>query len=156
MAQHKNLLQNVYLFKGLTQPHLDMIGEVASIETYSPGDDIFTQGDKAMALYVVKFGSVRILQRTHSGESIEVAALGAGSHFGEMAFVDGELRSASASAIEKSEIIYIPYTNLEKLLKTNPAIAVHVYRELAHFLCGRLRMTTQDLGFAREKNLSHF
>lgn len=156
MAQHQNLLQNVYLFKGLSAPHLDLINEVASVEIYGAGDDVFSQGDKAMALYIVKYGSVRILQKTHSGENIEIAALGTGSHFGEMAFVDGEPRSASAVAIEKCEIIYIPYANLSQLLKTNPAIAVHVYRELAHFLCGRLRMTTQDLGFAREKNLSHF
>ncbi len=156
MAQHKNLLQNVYLFKGLGAAQLEMINEVASVENYGPGDDIFSQGDKAMALYIVKYGSVRILQKTHTGESIEVAALGTGSHFGEMAFVDGQPRSASAVAIEKSEIIYIPYSNLEQLLKLNPTIAVHIYRELAHFLCGRLRMTTQDLSFAREKNLSHF
>lgn len=156
MAQHKNLLQNVYLFKGLAASQLELINEVASVENYGPGDDIFSQGDKAMALYIIKYGSVRIVQKTHTGESIEVASLGTGSHFGEMAFVDGQLRSATAVAIEKSEIIYIPYSNLEQLLKANSGIAVHVYRELAHFLCGRLRMTTQDLSFAREKNLSHF
>ena len=34
--------------------------------------------------------------------------------------------------------------------------AVKFYRSLALFLCGRLRLTTTDLSFAREKNLRHF
>ncbi len=156
MAQHKNLLQNVYLFKGLANSYLELISEIGVLETYLPGDEVFLQGDKALALYIIKYGSVRILQKGPSGEEIEVASLGTGSHFGEMAFVDGEVRSASAIAIEKSEIVSLPYENLRQLLGANPAIAVNVYRELAHFLCGRLRITTQDLSFAREKNLSHF
>ncbi len=156
MGQHKNLLQNVYLFKGLASSQLEQISAVCGIESYAPNDDIFNQGDKALALYIVKYGSVRIIQKGPSGDAIEVATLGTGSHFGEMAFVDGEPRSATAVAIEKSEIVYLPYDKLQSFLNSNPAIAVHIYRELAHFLCGRLRITTQDLSFSREKNLSHF
>src|SRR5690606_29086689 len=104
-------------------------------------------------LYVIKYGSVRIHQKTVSGENMEVAILGTGSHFGEMAFLDGESRSASATAAEKSDIVELDYEKLQMILKENFPIAVHFYRELAQFLCGRLRVTTNDLGFAREKNL---
>jgi CRP-like cAMP-binding protein len=73
-----------------------------------------------------------------------------------MAFLDGEKRSATAVAIEKTTIVEVPYNSLKVLMDANPIIAVTFYRELAHFLAGRLRITTNDLGFAREKNLSHF
>ena len=73
-----------------------------------------------------------------------------------MAFLDGESRSATATAIEKTDIIRLEYGKLLEVLNTNPAIAVHFYRELAKFLCGRLRITTNDLSFAREQNFSHF
>ncbi len=152
----KNLLQNIYLFKSLTPAELEVVGEVTTVETFNPTDEIFNQGDKSMALYVIKYGSVKISQRSSSGDSIEVATLGTGSHFGEMGFVDGEPRSASAIAIERSDIIVFSYDRLRSLLDKNPIIAMKVYRELAHFLCGRLRITTNDLSFAREKNLSHF
>ena len=156
MAANKNLLQNVYLFKELSAEQIDLISEAGHLETYSAGDDLFSQGDKATALYVIKYGSVRILQKSASGDQIEVATLGTGSHFGEMAFVDGEPRSASAAAVEKSEIVVLDYQKLQGVLEKNIGIAASFYKELAHFLCGRLRITTNDLSFAREKNLSHF
>jgi CRP-like cAMP-binding protein len=73
-----------------------------------------------------------------------------------MAFIDGERRSASASAVERSEIVTLDFKDLAKVLEMNPAIAVKVYRSIAHFLCGRLRVTTTDLSYAREKNIRHF
>lgn len=152
----QNLLKNVYLFKGLSDDELKLISDAGQAATINPGDDIFTQSDAAKALYVIRFGSVKIHQKSSSGENIEVANLGSGSHFGEMAFVDGEPRSASATAIEKSEIVVLHYDKLSGILSAHSNIAISLYKELAHFLCGRLRVTTNDLSFAREKNLSHF
>lgn len=153
---NKNLLQNIYLFKLMSGEELEVISEAAEVETFGGTDELFTQGDKALAMYVIKYGSVRIHQRSSTGDNIEVATLGTGSHFGEMGFVDGEPRSASATAIEKSDIIVFNYEKLRTVLERHPTIAVKFYKELAHFLCGRLRITTNDLSFAREKNLSHF
>ena len=152
----QNLLHNIYLFKGLDEAELIQISEIAEKESFAAGDDVFSEKDPAKALYVIQHGSVRIHQKSDSGENIEVATLGTGSHFGEMAFVDGEQRSASATAIERAEVVYLTYEKLSALLETNEKIAVHFYKELARFLCGRLRVTTNDLSFAREKNLSHF
>lgn len=152
----QNLLKNVYLFKGLSPRDMEMISAAGETLTLNPGDDIFSQSDKATAMYVIRLGSVKIHQRSSSGDNIEVANLGSGSHFGEMAFVDGEPRSASATAREKTELVVLHYEKLRQVLDKNPSIAVNFYKELAHFLCGRLRVTTNDLSFAREKNLSHF
>lgn len=73
-----------------------------------------------------------------------------------MAFVDGEPRSATAVALEKSEILQIDFEALKAHFDKNSAMAVKFYRSLANFLCGRLRVTTMDLSFSREKNIRHF
>lgn len=152
----RNVLQNIYLFKRMGGPELDLVSEATKTETFSPTDDVFSQKDRATALYVIKYGSMRIHQRGSQGDDIEVATLGTGSHFGEMGFVDGEPRSATATAIERSEILVISYDKLSLLLSHQPIIAVKFYQALSLFLCGRLRITTNDLSFSREKNLSHF
>ena len=46
--------------------------------------------------------------------------------------------------------------DLRKVLDANPTISVKVYHSIALFLCGRLRVTTTDLSFARERNIRHF
>ncbi len=155
MSQHQNLIQNVYLFKDLSPKELESVNAIAAVETYNPGDEVFSEGDKAASLFVIKFGSVRI-RRSGKDDSVDVAQLGTGSHFGEMSFVDGEARSATVIAMEKSEIVKIDFEALRKVFEKEPAIAVKAYRSFAHFLCGRLRLTTMDLSFAREKNIRHF
>lgn len=152
----KNLLQNIYLFKKMQGEELDLVSQAVESLTLSPGESIFHQGDRAKAMYFIKYGSVKIHQKSSSGDSIEVATLGTGSHFGEMSFVDGEPRSATATAAEKSEILIFDYERLSQVLQKAPQVAVKFYRELAHFLCGRLRITTNDLSFVRERNLTHF
>ena len=152
----KNLLQNIYLFKEMSSEELDKINEISEVKTYSPGDDIFGQNEAATSLYVISFGSVKIHIKSSEGDNIEVANLGTGSHFGEMALIDGEERSATATAIEKTDIIAIDYEKVDQLLKEYPSVAVKFYKALSKFLCGRLRITTNDLSFAREKNISHF
>jgi CRP/FNR family cyclic AMP-dependent transcriptional regulator len=153
---HREVLKNVYLFKNISPADLEALAGISSVENFAPNDEIFNQGDKAMALYLVKHGSVKIAQKTKGGDKVTVANLGVGAHFGEMAFLDGAPRSASAQAAEKSEIVVIPYDKLAQLVKERATFAVTVYKEMANFLAGRLRVTTSDLSFSREKNLSHF
>ncbi len=152
----QDLLKNIYLFKDMSSESLNIISEVAKTQICNRGDEVFSQGDSATALYVIKFGSVRIRQKSANGDSIEVAVLGTGSHFGEMAFVDREHRSATVEVLEKSEILALEYDKLSATLAKNPLMAVQFYKSLCHFLCGRLRVTTNDLSFSRKVTLKPF
>ncbi len=152
----QSLLQNVYLFKSFSAKELEGLKEICTTKTYGAGDSIFLRGESATALYLIKSGSVKVQRSTPGGDDIDVGRLGTGSHFGEMAFVDGETRSASVAASEATDLIVIPYDRLKKFLEAQPAVALKFYQELTQFLTRRLRATTNDLSFAREKNLSHF
>lgn len=149
------LLKNVYLFKDLTTTEVDQLNELAQVETYNAGDEIFAEGDAAASLFLIKYGSVRI-RRSGKSDGVDIAQLATGAHFGEMSFVDAEPRSTTITAAEKSEIVKIDFAALRTHFEKNPQVAVKFYRALSHFLCGRLRLTTMDLSFAREKNIRHF
>lgn len=150
-----HFIREIYLFKDLGLAEAERIRGLVKTEDFSPGDEIFSEGDTAVSLYIVKYGSVSI---THTAASAQtnVTTFGNGSHFGEMSFLDGEKRSATATAIEKTEVYRIDFEDLRNLLEAHPDMSVKVYKAFAVFLCGRLRMTTHDLSFAREKNLRHF
>lgn len=152
----KNLLQNVYLFKNMNPEEILKIQSAAETQTLLPGDEVFTEGDKALAMYVIRYGTVRLYQNSSESDKLEIGVLGTGAHLGEMPFIDKETRSATAVAVEKCELVRLDYDKLREVLSKHPAIAVKFYESLCHFLCGRLRITTKDLSFAREKNLQHF
>ena len=152
---YSEILKNAHLFKDFTPAELDTIQTFCQSESFNNGDYIFMQDDKPTALYVIKFGSVKVSQKVHGGDSIEVGKLGTGAHFGEMSFIDGLGHAATTMALEHTEIIKIDYASLQNFLLEHPIVAMKFYRSLAHFLCGRLRVTTMDLGFARERNSAH-
>ena len=151
------LINNLYLFKGLPDSDVSRIEEIAELESYTQGDQVFRQGESADSFFIIQHGTVSIEldDEDDKGERIEVATLGTGSHFGEMSFLDNEPRSANAIAATDSDIIRISYTSMRELLESDPQILIHVYRELARFLCSRLRLTTLDLSYERSRNLGY-
>lgn len=151
-----SILKEIYLFKDFSEAELNKVSEISNTQDLETDTNVFQQNAAAEALYIIKSGMVRIHQKGPAGENIEVAVLGEGSHFGEMALVDGQKRSATATVIEPSEIIVINYADIESIVAEEPRVAIKIYRSIAHFLCGRLRITTNDLSYAREQNLRFF
>ncbi len=151
-----SLLQGVYLFADLSADERASMARIGEAMNLAAGFPIFRVGDSATALYLIKDGSVRIAVISAGGKSIDVATLGSGSHFGEMALIDGAKRSATAVTLEPTSMFRFDYDKVTALLDRSPAIAAKLYRSLARFLSNRLRQTTTDMSYAREKNLRHF
>jgi CRP-like cAMP-binding protein len=151
-----SLLQSVYLFTDLNADERASLAKIAEEMTLPAGFPIFRAGDPATALYLIKDGSVRLAVISASGKSIDVATLSSGSHFGEMALIDGAKRSATAETLEPTSMFRFDYAKITALLDRSPTTAAKLYRSLARFLSNRLRQTTTDMSYAREKNLRHF
>lgn len=144
----QGLLKNIYLFADFSDAELALTEKVVSKRTTEAGEEVFSQGQQAKSLFVIAYGSVRISQESQGGE-IVIRPLATGSHFGEMALIDDQPRSATAAAIEHCELLEISYDGLRALFDEHPVIGTKFYRALAHYLSGRLRETTEQLGFAR-------
>jgi len=151
-----SLLKGVYLFADLSADERARLAKIAESMNLPAGFSIFSAGDEATALYLIKDGSVRITTHSPNGAQIDVATLASGSHFGEMALLDGAKRSAGAETLEPTAIFRFDYDKIRSLLDGSPPIASRFYRSLARFLSNRLRQTTTDMSFARERNLRHF
>jgi len=150
-----SLLQDIYLFKEFSPKELEQLSEKGTLKTFNAGAEIFGEGNQAQSMFVIRSGTVTI-GRESAGKTIQLAQLGSGAHFGEMSFVDGEPRSASATAMERTDVLEIGFDALNAHFAQQPGVAVKFFRSMSHFLAGRLRLTTMDLSFAREKNIRHF
>ena len=103
-------------------------------------------------MYLVEVGTVAIVK---SGAT-ELALVGSGGEFGELAFFDGGKRPASARAREATHVLKIPFAGLAQLLERRPSLAMVFYFNASVVLARRLRQTFADLSFARELNKRHF
>lgn len=107
-------------------------------------DVIFTEGDEADELFVVRQGRIAIGRRSPDGRESLVALMEGGDLFGEMSMFDDGDRSASARALEASQLLRIPYSLLREALDAKPQLLWTVVGLLA----GRLRSTDSALADA--------
>src|ERR1700682_6069347 len=135
-----SLLQGVYRFADLNADERASLAKIAEEMALPAGFPIFSTGDPATALYLIKDGSVRVAVTSSGGRPL----------------IDGAMRSAPAVTLEPTSMFRFDYDKVTALLDRSPATAAKLYRSLARFLSNRLRQTTTDMSYAREKNLRHF
>ena len=132
------LIEKVMILKGSeffrNFPGSDLAGIAALTEVVHLQKDevVFEQGDEGDAFYTVVQGSVHI-----SRGATRLATLGSREGFGEMAILDKESRSASATAAEDTTLLALDRDSFDRVIERNPVVARGVYRVLTE----RLRNT---------------
>ena len=108
----------------------------------APGQMLFRSGDPGDAVFVIVEGEVEVRNSTPGGRDIRLVALGPGALVGEMAALDGGLRSADVAATRRSRLWRIARGALLDALETDPKAAVALVVELS----ARLRAADADIG----------
>ena len=126
-------LRHVSLFAEMTMEELGRLAAIAEEAVYSAGAPIITEGEHGDIMYVLVDGEVRI----HSGGR-DLVTYQRSQYFGELSIIDGEPRSASASALTDCLVLKIGKEEFHRILANNAAIAKAV-----------LIAMTQDLRRAR-------
>src|SRR5204862_953365 len=102
--------------------------------SFPAGTRVFHEGDHSDACYIVRAGSFRVTREHSDGRAITLATLGAGDIFGELAMLDGEVRSASVEALADGELLALPAGEGRALLARHPDITVKLIAALVRRL----------------------
>ena len=135
------LLRSVPLFEGLEQGELESFSRVAVPRSFPAATRVFHEGDRSDACYIVRDGSFRVTREHSDGRAITLATLGPGDIFGELAMLDGEVRSASVEALSDGELLALPAGEVRALLARHPEITV----KLVGALVRRLRAANERI-----------
>ncbi|MCK6545655.1 serine/threonine-protein kinase [Myxococcota bacterium] len=134
----ESLLAKSPLFGHLSITARKMFSERFTFETYEPGDLIIREGDQSDAFYAIKTG--RVLVYTGGEElPIKLAELGPGDVFGEIAAVEGRVRTASVRALEDCEILRLEAGELNALLARHIDIRRLIADKIEERAEGRIR-----------------
>ena len=135
------LLGRVPLFSQLEEDELVRFSRVAVPRSFPPGTRVFHEGDHSDACYIVRSGDFRVTREHPDGRAITLANLGRGDIFGELAMLDGEVRSASVEALSDGELLALPAADVRALLARHPGITV----KLVAALVRRLRAANERI-----------
>ena len=143
-----NTLRNMPLFQHLSYVELTEVLNIAELQKVSAGQVLFREGEPGDALFLVLEGRIRIEKN-----GVELALLGPGGHFGEMALMDKTSRSADALAAQDARVMAIGRRPLFNLMRKDKEIAVKLLWCFVQVLNLRLRNTSADLSQARIDNV---
>lgn len=124
-----NVLADVPIFAELSDRHVRKVAGTGRIQKFHEGAQIILEGTPGDALYVLLDGQVDVQRR-----GLPVIPLGIGAFFGEMALFDDSPRSATVVARVPALCLVITRSRLHKLLRSEPAIALGLLKELARRL----------------------
>ena len=119
------------LFLGLSKKELKTLEQSITLQSFPAGKAVFVEGDTGDGLYLIKAGEVLISALVTDQQRRTLTRLGPGEFFGEMAVVDSEPRSATATAEIDSALYFIPREVMLRLLNTSPTLAVNLVREFS-------------------------
>lgn len=134
--EKKLFLKKTRLF-GKAPDHVlnDLVEKVQVLEM-PPGEMIFRKGDEGSCMYIIQQGKVRI----HDGDLVFTHFL-VGDVLGEMAALDPQARSASATAEEQTVLLRLDRKDLLRVLSAD----FSAVRTVIHVLSEHLRKSNMDL-----------
>ena len=128
------LLAKVPTFETLGEPDLLEVAKVAVPRRFEAHEVIFREGDASDTCYIVRSGHARAIREHSDGRSLTLAQFGPGDIFGELAMFDDERRSANVETVEATEVIAILGTDMRRLMRAHPDIAVKLVISLGRWL----------------------
>jgi CRP-like cAMP-binding protein len=128
-------LANVMLFSGCDGKEISHIASLATEIEVPEGKVLAREGEPGREFYVILDGKADV---EIGGK--QVATLGAGDFFGEMALLDQGPRVATVTAASDMEVAVLDPREFVSLIEEHPAVA----RKVLKVMAGRLRNAEQN------------
>ena len=98
---------------------------------YSDMEAIVREGEEGSCMYVVQSGQVEVLQSS-DGVLLQLALLGPGDFFGEMALFEKQVRSATVRSRGESMVLTVDKRTLMRRISEDPLLAINLLKVMAH------------------------
>jgi putative ABC transport system ATP-binding protein len=122
------LLRSCMVFKESPPQLLASISGEMKRERFSPGDAIITQGESGEKFYIVRTGKVAVSKMQQGGGTRQLAELGSGAYFGELALIDDAPRAATVTAMVPTECLVLGKARFLEAVQSNSDLVQQLRR----------------------------
>jgi len=131
-------LEGSDLFKGVSLVDREALVKVMRQQPYPAGAVLFEKDAAGDSLYVILSGRIRVYTHDSQGNEFTIRYYGPSDIVGEFAILDQKPRSASAAAVEPSEVLILHRDDFLKFLQERPVVGLSMMKHLVD----RVRYTT--------------
>ena len=127
-------LRAVRLFEGLPQERLDALAQACRWRSLPAGRLLVQRAEHERDVHFVIDGQIRVTIFALNGRQLTFREIGTGGHFGELAAIDGEPRSADVLTLQSSIIASLGADDFRRLLQEEGVVAERVMRGLCRLV----------------------
>jgi CRP/FNR family cyclic AMP-dependent transcriptional regulator len=131
------------LLAGLSETDRQNLLDRCATRSVKPKTVIVSQGSGGRDMFIVASGSLKVSVLSDEGKEISFSVLRQGDYFGELSLIDGRRRSATVTAIEKTELLVLVQAEYQYLLNNYPQTATKLLTQMLLTLANRLRATDE-------------
>ena len=136
-----SILKGGSWFKNLDATLQQELADLSVIRHFQPGETIFIRGEPGDCIYGIIAGAVRVTTQSLDGRELSLNTMLPGDIGGEIAALDGGVRTATGTALEATTVFVISRHHMRELMVRQPAFALH----MIDVLCARVRNTSQQV-----------
>ena len=137
----REVLRTVPIFSELTDQDIASLAHLALRKRYPKDTVVFFENEEGDFFFMILEGRIKVTILGDDGREVILSILGPGDFFGEMALLDNEPRSATAIAVEESELLSLHRGDFQSVLNDNRSIT----NALIKVLSARLRRANHQI-----------
>jgi len=131
MPCEPDLLASIKMFELLNEDDRIALAKVIDELKLPQGHTLFQAGDPGDSLFIVQAGEIELFIKDTAGQKIVLTTAGPGDMFGELAMLDSGPRTATALALNDSEVLVLDRDDLILLFQRRPDAALHMLAALS-------------------------
>ena len=132
-------------FEGLNRTELELLAPITRVIDFKEGEPLFTTGDIAHSVFVVREGFVNVMVEAGAVGKITVSTIGPGEACGWSGIIPPHYFSATGVATVPGSALAVSAPKLRQIMADDGAIAATVLTRVAQMIAGRLRDTRYQL-----------
>jgi len=144
LLERANELRAMGLFRHVADDQLVTLAQLIRTQKIQHAEVIFREGQAGRDLYLIRRGTVHITRQTPVGTQI-LTTLGQGSLFGEVSYLDGGDRSATAFGVGSGTLFVLRASELDVAVAENRELAVSLLWSFWHTLSDKVRAANSQM-----------
>lgn len=140
-----DLIEGAQVFKDWARPDVEAVARYSKVYETEEGQTILMEGEKGKMICILISGKIGVYKSDEQGRQKRISIIRAGKTFGEMSLVDEMPYSATAIAMEPTQMVVITGYQFENLLHDMPRVGNCLLMTIARLISLRLRQTTGTL-----------
>jgi len=137
-------LKSLDIFSDLNNREIKILEKYVYSRKYKVGEVIIKEGAPSVCIYIIVKGNAKVYKSLHN-KRIDLAQIGKGALFGELAFLGNKQRSATVETISDTEVVCFYREDILNIILKYPELGLKILPKFLDIISDRFLSTLKEI-----------